>query len=376
MSEAELDVAVIGGGAVGLAIAAALAPRVKALALFERHAAFGTETSSRNSEVIHAGIYYAEGSLKARLCVAGRRALYRLAAEHGIPHRKCGKIIVAVNAEQEAELAVLKRKGETNGVEGLRLLTAAEVRALEPRVAAMAGLLSPETGILSAHALMDFYAEQAEAADATLLRGADVRGLEAVAAGWEIRYEDSAGPGRVTARAIVNAAGLSAQSIMRLTGLDPEQMNLRLHPCKGEYFSVSGSKHAWISHLVYPTPLADLKSLGIHTVVSLQGGFKLGPSAFYVDRLDYAVDPANQRGFLDSVRPYLPFLEMEDLAPDMSGIRPKLSDEGESARDFHIAHEPAVPPGFFNLAGIDSPGLTASPAIGAHVADMVAAFLG
>ena len=371
----ELDVAVIGGGVVGLAVAAELAGRVTSLALFERHDAFGRETSSRNSEVIHAGIYYAAGSLKARLCVAGQRRLYQLAAEHGLPQRKCGKIIVAVTPAQEAELEGLKRQGEKNDVEGLRLLTAAEVRALEPRVLARAGLLSPETGILNAHALMDFFARQAEAAGGTLLRGAEILGLTPTAGGWQVRYRDSDGEGGVTARAVVNAAGLGAQDVMRGAGLSPEALNLRLYPCKGEYFSVNGAKRAWISRLVYPTPHADLKSLGIHTVVSLHGGFKLGPNAFYVDQIDYSVDPAHQPGILDSVRAYLPFLEPADLAPDMSGIRPKLSGEGQPARDFHIAHEAAVPPGFFNLAGIDSPGLTASPAIAAHVAAMVTSFL-
>lgn len=371
---ADFDVAVIGGGAVGLGIAAALTEKTASLVLFERHPDFGRETSSRNSEVIHAGIYYAAGSLKAKLCVEGARLLYRIFEANSLPHRRCGKIIVAVDAEEEGDLEKLRRCGEANGATGLRLLSAAEVREMEPRVKAVAGLYSPDTGIMNAHALMDYYAATASAAGADLLRGAAVEGLAPIKGGWEVRYRDSDGEGKVVARAVVNAAGLGAQAMMRLAGLDPDAMNLTLHPCKGEYFSVSGPKRKFINRLVYPTPLADLKSLGIHTVVSLDGGFKLGPSAFYVDEFDYSVDPANRREFLESARVYLPFLELEDLEPDMSGIRPKLSAEGKPARDFHIAHEPAAP-GFFNLAGIDSPGLTASRAIGLYVAGMVGEYL-
>ena len=375
MAEADFDVAVIGGGVVGLAAAASLAKRSGSVVLFERHDEFGRETSSRNSEVVHAGIYYEAGSLKARLCVEGRRMLYELCDEDGVPHNKCGKVIVAVSGAEEAELERLRSVGAANGVEGLRMLDAAGVRELEPRVAAVAGLLSPESGIVSAHDLMDALARRAEARGADLLRGAEVLGLSSSLGAWEIGYRDSEEEGAVTARAVVNSAGLGATNVMAMAGLDAGAMGLAVHLCKGEYFAVGGAKRREIGRLVYPVPRENLLSLGVHTVLGLDGGFKLGPSAFYVDEIDYGVDEANLPAFYEDVKPYLPFLEPEDLTPDMSGIRPKLSGPGESARDFHIAHEPEAP-GFFNLVGIDSPGLTAAPAIGEHVAGLVAAYLG
>ena len=376
MSDPDFNVCVIGGGVVGLAIARELVPRSGPLVLFERHDAWGRETSSRNSEVIHAGIYYAIGSLKARLCVEGRRLLYDFCCGHNVPHRNCGKIIIARTGEEEGELAKLLRRGAENEVEGLRLLSRAEVAALEPNVRAVAGLESPTPGILNAHGLMEAYAHDAASAGAELVLGAEILGLARRGDGWEVRYRDSSGDAAIVVRAVVNAAGHGAQGIMRLAGLDPDAMNLRLYLAKGDYFSVSGPKCRLISRLIYPPPREHLLSLGIHTVISLDGTFKLGPSAYYVDAIDYAVDPGHRKAFFDAVKTYLPFLEEEDLAPDMAGIRPKLAGPGEDARDFHIAHEVAAgAPGFFNLCGIESPGLTGSLAIGKMVGGMVATYL-
>jgi L-2-hydroxyglutarate oxidase LhgO len=221
---------------------------------------------------------------------------------------------------------------------------------------------------------MDAYAGIAAGAGAVLVKGAEVRGLERSGDTWRVRCRDSSGEAQASARAIVNAAGLGAQAVMRMAGLDPEAMNLRLYLAKGDYFSVTGPKRRSISRLVYPTPREHLLSLGIHTVVSLQGGFKLGPSAYYVETIDYTVDESARRAFFEDVRGFLPFLAEEDLTPDMSGIRPKLAGPGKDVRDFHIAHESARP-GFFNLCGIESPGLTSSLAIGEHVAGMVRGYL-
>jgi len=376
MPDAELDAIVIGGGVVGLAIAAALAPRGVSLALFERHPEFGREGSSRNSEVVHAGIYYAAGSLKERLCVEGRHELYALAERHDLPFRKCGKVIVALEETDVSLLEEFKRRGEANGVEGLRLLARGELAQLEPHVEARAALHSPETGIISAHALMDCFARLATDAGAELVRGAEVRGFERDGGVWRVAYCDAGGDEAITARVMINAAGLSAQRVMRMAGLDPATLDLRRHLCKGEYFAVHGEKRGRVRSLVYPPPEVSLAGLGIHTVPDLGGGLKLGPSAFYVDEEDYAVEAAHAPDFLETVRPFLPFLEPEDLAPDMAGIRPKLAGEGEPARDFHIAHEAAAgAPGFFNLAGIESPGLTASPAIGRLVAELATEYL-
>ncbi len=371
----ELEVLVIGGGVVGLAVAARLAGSVASLVLLERHEGWGRETSSRNSEVIHSGIYYPPGSLKAVLCVKGRRMLYRFCAAHRVPHRNCGKIIVATNDREEGDLVGLKAQGEANGVEGIELVGRADIAGMEPNVRAVAGLRSSSTGILNAHDFMGALAGEAVASGAMLVPGAEVTGLAMDHGEWEVRYCDSSGEAVTRSRVVVNAAGLGAQAVMRMAGLDPEGMNLRLHLAKGDYFSVAGPKRRMISRLVYPTPHRDLEGLGIHTVVGLDGGFKLGPSVYYVDRIDYTVDVTRRRAFFDDVSAYLPFLEEGDLSPDMSGIRPKLSGPGEGFRDFHIALEGAAP-GLLDLCGIESPGLSASMAIADRVAELVGEYLG
>jgi len=380
----EAEVTIIGGGVVGLGIAARLAPRVKSLVLFERHDAWGQEISSRNSEVLHSGIYYAHNSLKAVLCVKGQRTLYELAAETGIPHRRCGKIIVASSEAEEADLLRLKACGERNGAEGLRLLTGAEVVAREPSVKAVAGLLAPDSGIINAHALMDVLAARAQEAGADLIRGAEVTGLEKVSPssslragnGWKISYRDTDGEDTLTSRVVINSAGLGAQAVMAMAGIDPEAAGLKLHLAKGEYFTVPSKYRNRLNSLVYPVPHKNLTGLGVHTVPDLSGGFKLGPNAFYVDSIDYTVDESHAAEFYESARKYLPFLQPDDLVPAMSGIRPKLSAENEPARDFYIQHEAERgAPGFFNLAGMESPGLTSCCSIGDYVADMVCGIL-
>jgi L-2-hydroxyglutarate oxidase LhgO len=376
MSDTDFDVIVIGGGIVGLAVAARLASMRVSVVLLEKHAAWGQETSSRNSEVIHAGLYYPTGSLKARLCVEGRRSLYALCKQNNIPHRRCGKIVIALDESQIKEIESLYHLGRANGVEGLRLLDANEVQSMEPTVQACGGLFSPESGILNVHTLMDFFAAQITDHSGEIALGAEVTGLEARQDHWIISYRDSSGSDKVTSRSIVNCAGLEAQSIMRMAGLDPDALGLTGYLCKGDYFSVSGSRKRNLQHLVYPVPVKNLHGLGIHTVLGLDGSFKLGPNAYYVNRMDYTVDESARMDFFESAVKYLPGLTPEDLTPDMSGMRPKLSAPDEPARDFHIAHEiEAGAPGFFNLAGIESPGLTSSPAIGQYVARMVADYL-
>ncbi len=368
----DVDIAIVGGGVIGLAVASRLTAAGRSLVLFEQHESFGQEASSRNSEVIHAGIYYAPGSLKARLAVKGRRSLYAFAEEHNIPYRKCGKVIVAVTEEEVASLNDLLHRGQENEVEGLRLLTAEEVTQREPHIAAAAGLLSPETGIIDSHQLMATLAKLAEQHGADLVFGATVTGLSKAPAGWEIRYRDSAEEGTIAAGTVVNAAGLHSQDIMCMAGLDPNRLGLTRHMAKGEYFSVSGPSRKKVRGLVYPSPEADLVGLGIHTVIDLGGGVKLGPNAFYVEEIDYRVDESHRTAFHENAAKYLPFLQAEELMPDMAGIRAKLSGPGEPARDFYIAHEADHgAPGFLNLAGIESPGLTASLAIADHVADLI-----
>ncbi len=377
MTVDHLDVAIIGGGVIGLAVAEAVSRRRGEVALLERHPAFGRETSSRNSEVIHAGIYYPPDMRKTRLCVSGRRLLYRRCAAAGIPHRRCGKLIVAVDESEASSLETLRARGEANGVENLRLIGRRELRKREPHVRAVAALHSPRTGIVDSHALMAHLATEAAAREAYVVFGAAAHGLEPTGKGWTVRYRDSAGEGVLHARAVVNAAGLAAQAVMRLAGLDPEALGLSGYFCKGDYFALRSEKRKLIGGLVYPSPEANLEGLGIHTVADLGGGQKLGPNACYVDTVDYAVDPAHAEAFYRSAARYLPFLEPADLAADTSGIRPKLAGPGEPPRDFHIAHEAGNgAPGFFNLAGIESPGLTACLAIADEVAALIDDYLG
>ncbi len=372
----ETEVTIIGGGVIGLGIAARLAPRVKSLVLFERHDAWGQEISSRNSEVLHSGIYYAPDSLKAAFCAKGQRMLYELAAEAGIPHRRCGKIIIASSESEETDLLRLKACGERNGAEGLRLLTGAEVVAREPSVKAVAGLLAPDSGIINAHALMDALAARAQDAGADLIRGAEVTGLEKVPSGWKIFYRDADGKDTLTSRVVINSAGLGAQAVMTMAGIDPEAAGLKLHLAKGEYFTVPSKYRNRLNSMVYPVPHKNLTGLGVHTVPDLSGGFKLGPNAFYVDSIDYTVDESHAAEFYESARKYLPFLQPDDLVPAMSGIRPKLSAENEPARDFYIRHEAERgAAGFFNLAGMESPGLTSCCSIGDYISELVSEYL-
>jgi L-2-hydroxyglutarate oxidase LhgO len=368
---ADTGVAVIGAGVVGLAVAARLAPSTEVVIL-ERRARHGQETSSRNSEVIHGGMYYPTGSLKARLCVDGNRRLYELCARHHVPYARVGKIITAVKADELPRLDELLRLGHANGVEMSRL-TGEETRALEPHVPSVGALLSPHTGIVSAHALMDCLLHLARAAGALLQPRAEVVGLAREGAEWRLTVREGGEEGSLTAERVVNAAGLEADTIAGLAGIDLDAAGYRQHFWKGSYFSVRSSKARIVSRLVYPVP--GHVSLGVHAVVGLEGRLRFGPDAEYLpDRvLDYKVDESKRAAFAVSVRRLVPEIEDDDLEPDMAGIRPKLQGPGQGVRDFVIAEESGRGlPGLVSLIGIDSPGLTSALAI----AEEVASFLG
>lgn len=365
---ADAAVTVIGGGVVGLAIAAELAPRYSPLFLLERNAKYGQETSSRNSEVIHAGIYYPAGSLKASLCVEGREMLYRLCEANDIPHRRVTKIITATKPEEEPELDRLYKAGTTNGAP-LEFLTAAQVHALEPNVTTVGGLLSPSTGIISAHGLMDYYHHTARHNGAEIQLRCTVVGLERVSDGYRLTIDEGGELSTFTSEWVINAAGLESDTIAALAGIDVDAAGYRLHYCKGSYFALPGSMRALVSRLVYPVPTKH--SLGVHVVIDLGGRLKFGPDVEYLpDRTpDYEVNPAKRHAFAESVRRILPAINDEDLTPDMSGIRPKTQAPGDPAHDFTIRHEiERGLPGLINLIGMESPALTASPAIARHVA--------
>jgi len=366
----DTDAVVVGAGVVGLACARELASRGRDVVLIERHERFGVETSSRNSEVIHAGIYYAPGSLKATLCAAGNRSLYEWCEARGVPHRRLGKLIVAAAPDEAPKLEQIVAQAEANGVASLRPLTGAEVRALEPHVRAVSGLWSPDTGIVDSHRLMASLLADAESHGLTVAWRHEIVAAERSGAGYRITARSGSETATLECRAVVNAAGLDADCVAALPGLDLDACGYRLHWAVGRYFRIHPRRRGIAQHLVYPAPLGT--HLGVHLTLDLAGGLRLGPDLAYLPgrAQDYDVSPDLREAFFAAASRYLEGLEPGDLSPDLAGIRPKLQGPGEPARDFVIAEESARGlPGWINLVGIESPGLTCCLAIGALVAD-------
>lgn len=352
---------IIGAGVVGLAVASALSRDERDIFILEKNATHGRGISSRNSEVIHAGIYYPPGSLKARLCVEGSALLYETCAAHAIPHRKTGKLIIATTDRERETLEELRANAELNGTGSLALLDGGRLRGMEPNVRAVAGLHSPATGIISAHSLMDHYLRSARARGVEIVYETSVTGIERVPEGYRIT---TAGPGgevfEIVSERVVNAAGLHADKIAGMLG-----MRYSHHYCKGDYFSINDAGKGTVQRLIYPVPEANHVGLGIHLTLDLNGRMRLGPDAAYIARAEeYRVDAGKRDRFYEAAARYLPFLRKEQVVPDMAGIRPKLQGPGEGFRDFVISEDL---PGFVNLVGIESPGLTAAPAIARRV---------
>jgi L-2-hydroxyglutarate oxidase LhgO len=367
----EVDVLVVGAGIVGLAVGAALARRGRSVLLLERREAIARETTSRSSEVIHAGLYYPEGSLKALCCCEGRELLYARCRSRGIPHRALGKLVVAASEDEIPRLEALARQAERNGVPGLRWLGPEEVRAREPPVRAARAFLSPRTGIVDSHALALSYAAEGEARGMQIALRRELVGLERAAGGYRASAREPDGAAaQLRAGAVVNAAGLGADAVAALAGVDVDAAGYRLHPCKGDYFCVAPGAPLRFSGLVYP--LQDAAGLGIHVTLDLAGRVRLGPDAEYVAAPRYDVDPRKARRFAEAAARYLPELREEWLSPDQAGVRPKLAGPGAAFRDFVVAEESARGlPGLVNLVGIESPGLTAAPAIAERVAALL-----
>lgn len=363
----QVDITVIGAGVVGLAVAAALAKAGRDVVVLERHAKHGQETSSRNSEVIHAGIYYPSGTLKAAFCVEGARRLYAFCEEHEVPHARLGKLIVAADESEVATLESLMRQGQANGVPELRLITGEEARRLEPNVNAVAALHSPATGILSVHALMDRLHAIAESRGAMFVFGCEVRGVEPVPGGYELKVAGE--EYSLHSRGVVNCAGLQSDQVAALAGLDPDAAGCRLRYCKGSYFSYQ--KKSPVSRLVYPVPQEHLTGLGIHATLDLGGCLRFGPDTEFVERLDYDVDPVKGDPFFQGACKIIRGLQRDALVPGMAGVRPRLA--GEGVRDFVIRHEANRGlPGWINLVGIESPGLTGCLSIAERVGALAA----
>jgi len=370
-----VDAVVVGAGAVGLACARALALAGRETIVLEATDGIGNGTSSRNSEVIHAGLYDAPGSLKATLCVAGRRLLYPYCEAHGVDHRRCGKLVVAASAAQVEPLRAIEARALANGVEGLRWLNGAEARALEPALNAEAALLSTVTGIIDSHSLMLAYLGDVERAGGALVVRSPVEGATVASDGIVLRVGGDE-PIELLAGAVVNSAGLFAQSLARrIDGLDASTIP-RERFAKGNYYALTGRSP--FTRLIYPVP--EPGGLGVHLTLDLAGQARFGPDVEWLepglapDAIDYAVDPARGERFEAAIRRWWPGLPEHALAPAYSGVRPKLANPGEPARDFVLqgpdGHGVA---GLVNLYGIESPGLTASLAIAAEVARLLGA---
>lgn len=362
-----IDTLVIGAGAIGLACAARLAGTRSDLLIVDAEAAVGTHTSSRNSEVIHAGLYYPPGSVKAQLCLEGRERLYAWCAAHDVPRRRIGKLLVAVSEAEQSTLEALASNADACGVRDLQALERAHLQRLEPALHGVSALLSPSTGIIDSHAYLQSLLTAAERLGAQLALHTRVDGLHHDGDGWIASGLSAGQPFQIKAQRVINAGGLFAQQLAsRIAGM-PAAHVAPSHWCLGRYFAYSGRSP--FQHLIYPMPEANTAGLGIHATLDLGGQLRFGPDVQYVDTLDYSVDEHLREPFAHAIRRYFPTLDTQRLIPAYSGIRPKLVGPGEPAADFLIqtSAEHGLP-GLINLFGIESPGLTASLAIAERVA--------
>lgn len=355
----QVDVVVIGAGVVGLAVARQFALAGREVLVLERHDAIGTETSARNSEVIHAGLYYPTGSLRARLCVRGKHLLYDYLRERQLPHQNCGKVLVAVDEGQKAELEKYRRQSEINGAGELRPLSAADVKSMEPEVVAVAGLYSPTTGIIDSHAYMLSLQGDLEAAGGVVVLNTPVRRLVRTDTGITVTCDELS----LDATLVINSAGLSAPDIAATCTDAPKASYAR-----GRYYTYSGKSP--FRRLVYPMP--EPGGLGVHVTLDLAGQARFGPDVAWIDEVDYTFDDSAREQFATAIRRYFPGLDMARLQPGYTGVRPKITGPGEPAADFRIdgpsAHGVG---GLVNLLGIESPGLTSSLAIAEYVQSLV-----
>jgi L-2-hydroxyglutarate oxidase LhgO len=358
-----MQVLVVGAGVVGLACARAAARAGHDVIVAEATNAIGTVTSSRNSEVIHAGLYYPTGSKRAYHCPRARRMLYDYCAAHGVPHRKCGKLVVATNEKEVARIDQIYKQSQINGCENVELIDAVAAKRIEPEAFCITAMLSPETGIIDSHAYMRALRGDLEDRGGMVAFNTPIDRAVQVKDGWEVHF-GGADPQSITVDAVVNAAGLGAQKLARATDGYPGERVPRLFFGKGNYFAYTG--RPVFSRLVYPTPIPG--GLGVHVVLDLAGRMRFGPDVEWVENENYEVDPARAPSFYQRVREYWPRLPDNSLVPDFSGIRPKLTGPGEAQVDFMIeAPKDHGAPRLVHLFGIESPGLTASLSIGEEV---------
>jgi len=362
----KVDIAIVGAGVIGLAIAQELSKQHghKTIVVIEKGPKYGQGTSSRNSEVIHSGIYYPANMLKTSLCIEGNSLLYEYCEKHRVTHHQIGKLIIASDHNDAAGLEHLQQQAKLNNVQA-EVLSQREIQIKEPAVAAELGLFIKNTGIINSHDYLSSLYYLGNQNGVHYLFNSGLRDIQ-----YDGKYFNIETPAEtIKAEVVINAAGLFSDQIPAMLGIDVDQAGYRLHPCKGEYFKIN--RRININHLVYPIP--DRYGLGIHLTKDINGSLRLGPNAYYIDEIDYSVDEARKQEFYFAAQRYLPWLEMNDLTPDFAGIRPKLQAPGEAqTKDFLIREESDKGwPGLINLIGIESPGLTSSLSIARYVNNML-----
>lgn len=370
----DADITVIGAGVIGLAIAEKLSEDYQNVFLIEKHPTFGQETSSRNSEVIHAGIYYRKNSLKARLCVEGNRLLYTYCKKYDVPYMNCGKLIVATSKEEIPVIESIRNSAMNNGVDDLIILEPEEIAELEPNIFALKALFSPSTGIVDSHSLMKRYETNTINNGGQIVYGSEVTGIKRIKNGYNITITDADKKNfSFTSSIVINSAGLTSDKVSEMVGINDN--NLKILFCKGEYFRLNPPKNRLVSRLVYPVPHHNMEGIGVHVTIDMGGGVKLGPDVKYLESnvYDYRSTASKQEAFYKSAKKFLPFLEYDDIAPEMAGIRPKIQKPGDPPSDFYIMEEGRRGyQGFINLIGMESPGLTSSIAIAKYVNELIA----
>ncbi len=367
----KIEITIVGAGVIGLAVARELSKSYQDIFVLEKNSSFGKETSSRNSEVIHAGLYYPKDSLKTKTCIEGKQLLYEFCSRNNIQHKKIGKLIVAIDKNEVEDLRNLFQHGLKNGVEDLKLLSKDEIKSFEPNIKAEEAIYSPSTGIIDSHSLMNNLVLQFRSQQGHIAYNTELIGIDKAKDGFIITVKDNTeGHFKFLTRILINCAGLNSDKVATMAGLLKDEYKLKY--CKGDYFRIHNNKAKYIRRLVYPVPKKDRAGLGIHATLDLSGSLRLGPDDEYVREIDYNIDESKKRVFYESVRQFLPFIEPEDLSPDTSGIRPKLQGPQEAFRDFIIKDETDNGlPAFINLIGIESPGLTSSLSIAKMVNEMV-----
>ena len=366
----QVDAVVIGAGVVGLAIAARLSRHLSNVLVIDKNASFGEETSSRNSEVIHAGIYYPKNSLKAAFCVEGKKALYEYCQQRHIPHNNIGKLIVAQNADEEAYLQTTIEKAAVNGVDDLDWVSAKDLRAMEPNLSASAALMSPSTGIVDVHSYMQSLLAEIEQNNGQFVARTELERVECSDSDFVVTLNCEGEELKLSSKYVINSAGLYCEQVAkRIDGL-AEQFIPALYWCRGHYFTYTGKSP--FQQLIYPVPEANGVGLGIHGTLDLGGQLKFGPDTQYIDSLEYAVSADLRSKFVQAIQRYFPNIDVEKLQPAYSGIRPKLQAPGAAAEDFCVQGESVHGvQGLVNLYGIESPGLTSSLAIAEHVTKLL-----